>query len=285
MGLIVRNRYYTDAGTEYCLDRLESELGKLGLPVRRTVTPLCGYCGTEAFAAESETDFAVFWDKDVAAARVLERNKDVFNAPHAIEICDDKLRTYAAVAGQGVDMPETVVAPLAYDVSEGEDEALLSLVERLSYPIVVKQNVGSQGKQVYLASDRAELAALHKRLMHVPHHFQRFYADSAGSDIRLYMVGGRCVAACRRQNTTSFRSNVAMGGEMFRIEPRPEFVAAAERVAARIGLDFGSVDFLDGDRPVLIEVNSNAYFRGIEQSGGADIAGAYARHIAEKISC
>lgn len=278
-GVFVVNRYYSDEGTEYVRSRLTHELARLGHTLE--VAPCPAAVIGENCEAErwSGYDYAVFWDKDVAAARALESGGlRLFNRAHAIETCDDKVKTYLALLGSGASVPKTIVAPLVYDVNSGEDrEFIRGVAQSLGYPVVVKAATGSQGRQVWLAACEAELAEISARLAHTPHLYQRYTADERGADIRVMVVGGRAVACCKRRSTTDFRSNVNLGGSAERFSPSASLVSEAERIAGLLGLDYGSVDFLTASG-TFVEANSNAYMRAVE-SLGFDVAGAYARHI------
>ena len=89
----------------------------------------------------------------------------------------------------------------------------------------------------------------------------------------------------KRSSETDFRSNIELGGvgEAFEL-PEP-FKAVAERAASALGLDYCGLDLLFGDdgSPILCEVNSNAFFAGIERVTGVNIAGRYAEHIIEQM--
>ena len=57
------------------------------------------------------TDFVLFWDKDISLARRLElQGLPVFNSARAIELCDDKAKTYLELLDT-VTQPETILAP------------------------------------------------------------------------------------------------------------------------------------------------------------------------------
>ena len=56
--------------------------------------------------------------------------------------------------------------------------------------------------------------------------------------------------------------------------------AAAEKAAQVLKLDYCGVDLLYGeDGPVLCEVNSNAFFEGLEAATGVNVAKLYAEYI------
>ncbi len=277
-GIFVVNNYYTDSGIEYVFSRLKEEFEKLGATLEKITCPHLIYNEKGEASVDVDADFAVFWNKDSAVAKILEKKMPVFNSGRAIEVCDDKAKTFLEVEGKGVLMPKTITAPIRYDINKTIDENFLFFCEKeLSFPIVVKENTGSQGRQVYLASSRAELWELSQKLMHVPHILQQYVADERGVDIRIYVVGGKAIASCKRKNTTGFKSNVHMGGVAENYEASKQLKEQAELIASALSLDYGSVDFLT-EKGHFVEANSNAYFKAIE-SLGYDIAGAYARHI------
>ncbi len=277
-GIIVKNRYYSDSGQRYVTDRLKEELKKLSVDVT-------DYEGILSYGEHGnyqlpdvDADFVIFFDKDAALSRALEKKYRVFNRTFTLIACDDKEKTYAEIEGMGIRIPPTVIAPLMFETSDANDvEFQKSVIQRLGFPMIVKENVGSLGMQVHLASNEAELTEIRTRFKHTPHMYQR-YEGKFGSDIRTYVVGGKVVAACKRQNTASFKSNISMGGDMELISPDERFINAAERIATRLKMDYGSVDFADASEPIFLEANSNAYFRAIEKLG-VNIAAHFAAHI------
>ncbi len=277
----VRNKYYSDSGMDYVFERLHDELNKRNILLFLADNLYAGF----PFEAP-DCDYAVFWDKDVALARALEgAGVRLFNSARATELCDDKEKTFAALSGK-IGLPRTVVAPLVYDVSSGEDERFIDFIENeIAYPAVVKECVGSQGRQVYLAENRTELTALHRKLAHVPHLFQRFVEGKrAGSDTRVYVVGKKAVGAVERLNTTDFRSNTFLGGKMSKIPLKKELAEKAETIAEMLNLDYGSTDFIcENGEYVFIEANSSAYMKNAE-ANGIPLAELFAEHIAE-VAC
>lgn len=281
-GVIVKNRYYSDNGQCYVIKRLIEEFGAKKVPLG--VQSICfGYdenCGY--VLPQLQADFIMFFDKDAALSQALEKKYPLFNTTSSLVICDDKEKTFAAVEGMGIRVPKTVNSPLMFEANSSVDEKFIDDVEKyLGYPMVVKEKTGSLGVQVYLARNRQELIALRKKLLHKPHIYQA-YAGNFGRDIRIYVVGGKAVAACKRENELSFKSNISAGGKMELIKPSLGFIDAAQAIAQKIGMDYGSVDFADCETPVFLEANSNAYFRAIEKLG-ENIAEKIASHVISKL--
>ncbi len=272
--IIVINAY-TKRGSELNQPRrLQEELASLGVEaeiVRNSPAVL-----------RAEADFAIYLDKDKYAARALERRMRMFNSAAAIETCDDKMLTHLALAG--FPMPETISSLLCYTPEAATSADLLGEAEaRLGYPMIVKENFGSLGAQVYLAEDRRELEELSERLKLRPYLYQKFIAESRGRDVRAICVGGDVVCAMKR-TSPDFRSNLSLGGKGEIFEPTEEIRSLCARVCAAIGLDYCGIDLLFGKEGMLVcEVNSNAFFGGIEAVTGVNVAATYARYIFHEV--
>ena len=283
--LIITNAFITFDSVKHQVARLSEAFNKAGarVSVLSSASLPAHLSDGDAVVSLPPCDAVVYLDKDKHFSHALERGGvRLFNSARAIELCDDKMMTYIALAGQGIAMPRTVSAPLCY-IESPDDAFLPRVAELVGFPVVVKENYGSMGRQVHLAKDMTELKAIHAKLKHVPHIFQEFIAESSGRDLRVIVIGGKAVAAMMRKSDTDFRSNIELGGKAYAITPDPEYIAAAERAAALLGLDYCGVDILFGkDKPILCEVNSNAFFRGTEQVTGVDVAGLYANYIIEK---
>ena len=80
-----------------------------------------------------------------------------------------------------------------------------------------------------------------------------------------------------------FRSNIELGGRGERIDLPKEYALVAEKVAKHLGLDYCGVDLLEGNEPIVCEVNSNAFFEGLELATGVRIAEKYAEYIVSEM--
>ena len=89
----------------------------------------------------------------------------------------------------------------------------------------------------------------------------------------------------KRVNEDDFRSNVARGGKGEKVEIPKTFIDMAEKAAKLLELDYCGVDLLIGEQgePVLCEVNSNAFIKGIEEVTGYNVAKDYSAHIAKTL--
>ena len=228
-------------------------------------------------------DFIVYLDKDKYLGKALEQKGfRLFNSASSVEVCDDKVLTYFALKNAGVRVAKTIPAPLCYTPNVTADETFLQkVVEELSFPMVVKKSYGSFGAGVCLARSFPELQTIAQEFLYVPHCYQQFFAESAGKDIRVIVVGGKAIAAMERvAKEGEFRSNIELGGEGKRVELSQEYAETAEKAARALGLDYCGVDLLEtAQGAVVCEVNSNAFFEGLERTTGVNVAQKYAEYI------
>lgn len=229
-----------------------------------------------------KADFVLFWDKDVRLAAWLEvQGFPVFNSSASIALCDDKAKTYLALQNT-VPQPKTLLSPLTFFPDCDFTPFIRQAAGDLGLPLVFKECCGSFGEQVFLCHTLADIADHIQKAGSRPFLLQAFVAESAGHDVRLEIVNGRCVAAMRRENKMDFRANVTAGGTMAPYAPTNAEIATAVQAANKLGLLFGGIDLLDGG--LLCEVNSNAHIINIMQCTGTDIAPYIFNAIREKLS-
>ncbi|MBQ9081358.1 MAG: RimK family alpha-L-glutamate ligase [Clostridia bacterium] len=283
-GLIIVNAYSENEDYLYQARRLQEEFSRKGISVEIRKN-YCGIASIEKngkITSQQAGDFAVFLDKDKYTMRLLEKKGlRLFNPARAIEICDDKMLTHVALANYGIPMPETLPAPFCYTseakIGEGYSK---NVITALGLPVVVKHSYGSLGKEVFLAKTEEELCALATRLRFTPHFYQKYVGESRGKDLRVICVGGKAIAAMLRSAEEDFRSNIALGGVGAPFAVNEEIALLSKKISDLLELDYCGIDFLFGKEGLLLcEVNSNAFFKGIEKATGVNVAAAYAEHI------
>lgn len=233
-------------------------------------------------------DFCVYLDKDKHILKALDKlHIKLFNCESGIEICDDKLLTHLYLANNSIPMPKTIGGVLCYYPHVKYKQSILDSVEtQLEYPIIVKECYGSCGKGVYLANSREQLEKIAENVILKPHLFQQFIKESQGTDIRVILVGKKCVGAICRQNAKDFRSNIEIGGIGKKAELKQSYIEICEKVAQILNLDYCGIDLLidKNDNPLVCEVNSNAFFGMFEQITGINVAKIYAQYIFDSVN-
>jgi gamma-F420-2:alpha-L-glutamate ligase len=289
--LILVNPYSRLASAKNQPLRLREELRKLGVEadIKPNSIDTAMILDGDIKSFIQDYDFAVYLDKDKYTSALLEKaGLRLFNRHEAIRICDDKMVTHIRLAGHGIKMPDTIAGLLCYseEASVREIKERIELIEnRIGYPCVIKESYGSLGAKVYCANNRDELIEYMEKVKMKAHLFQKMITTSMGRDIRVIVIGGRAVCSMRRKSRTDFRSNIELGGTGERILLPESFREVAEKAAKILNLDYCGIDLLYGenDEPILCEVNSNAFFGGIESVTGFNVAEAYARYMYETI--
>jgi ribosomal protein S6--L-glutamate ligase len=189
----------------------------------------------------------------------------------AINRSRDKLRSMQLLAKAGVGIPKTVFSRNSTDIDD--------LLEKLGgTPVIIKLARGTHGNGVVLAeSKKAAKSVLQAFYLSNEDGtnvlIQEFVKESAGTDIRALVVGGRVVASMKRQSLDDdFRSNLHKGGEGTIVKLTEEERKMAIKAARAMGLNIAGVDMMRSDRgPLILEVNASPGF-GIEKVTGRDVA-------------
>lgn len=284
--LIVENAYIKNASQIRQAERIAEELSALGATAEIKKNFNLAHIADSRVKAQGYA-FCVYLDKDRVAARLLERSgMRLFNTATAIETCDDKMLTDIALSNEGFVLPDCIYAPLCYHAKSAANRDFLRETGNfLGFPLVAKTNYGSLGAGVTLISDEGELAAYEKKNLTLPHFYQRFIDCGGGVDIRVLVVGGRCLCAMKRKNPNDFRSNIELGGKGENYPLDANLSSLCENVAKVLNLDYCGVDILAGrdGKYYVCEVNSNAFFAAAEAVCKVNVAKAYAEYMISEI--
>ena len=195
----------------------------------------------------------------------------------AITRARDKLRAAQILAKYDVDTPKTLVSRNTSDIDD--------LLEQIGLPVIIKLASGTHGNGVILADTRkAAKSALQAFYLYNEDGtnilLQEFIKESAGTDIRAFVVGGRVIASMKRQSLDDdFRSNLHKGGLGTPIKLTDQEKKTAVKAAKAMGLHICGVDIMRSERgPLVLEVNASPGF-GIEKVTGRDVASKIIEYI------
>jgi ribosomal protein S6--L-glutamate ligase len=192
------------------------------------------------------------------------------NESVAITRSRDKLRSLQLLARKGIGLPVTGFAHSPDDIQD-----MMKMVG--GAPSVIKLLEGTQGIGVVLAETKKAAESVIEAFMGLKTNIliQEFIKESGGTDIRCFVVGGRVVAAMKRQGAEGeFRSNIHRGGSATLVRLTPEERSTAVRAAKITGLNVCGVDILRSNHgPLVMEVNSSPGLQGIEATTEKDVAG------------
>ena len=188
----------------------------------------------------------------------------------------DKLRALQLLSRKGIGLPVTGFAN-----KPGDSKDLVKMVG--GAPVVVKLLEGTQGIGVVLAETSKAAESVIEAFMGLKADIlvQEFIEEAGGSDVRCLVVGGKVVAAMRRQAPEGeFRSNLHRGGSASLVKITKEERVTAVSAAKILGLSVAGVDILRSNRgPLVMEVNSSPGLEGIESASGKDVAGIIIDHV------
>lgn len=200
----------------------------------------------------------------------------------AITRARDKLRAAQILAKYDVDTPKTLVSRNTSDIDD--------LLEQIGLPVIIKLASGTHGNGVILAdTKKAAKSALQAFYLYNEDGtnilLQEYIKESAGVDVRAFVVGGRVVASMKRESLDDdFRSNLHKGGLGIPIRLTPEEKKMAIKAAKAMGLHICGVDLMRSNRgPLVLEVNASPGF-GIEKVTGRDVASKIIEYIEHNAS-
>jgi ribosomal protein S6--L-glutamate ligase len=205
----------------------------------------------------------------------------VLNTAVAIARSRDKLRAMQLLTKKDLDVPITVCARTPGSVN-------LALQAVGGTPAIIKLQQGTQGIGTMIAETPQAVSSLLETFWAMGQDIllQEYIAESKGKDFRAIVVGGRVVAAMRRQaKKGEFRSNLHRGGMAAGVDLPPAYVKAAVAAAKVMGLEVAGVDMLEGKRgPKILEINSSPGLEGVERASGIDVATAIVIHAERFLS-
>jgi gamma-F420-2:alpha-L-glutamate ligase len=218
----------------------------------------------------------------LALMRQIEKFQiPVINDSASVSVVSDKLMTSQLLVKENLPIPKTMLVNGDVDIDLVESE--------IGFPCVVKATSGSKGKTVYLCEDRKVFAGLMELLSSIALKkvliIQEFVDSCVGTDLRVWVIGGKTVAAMKRTAPSGeFRANISGGGhgEPFEITEDVDYLA---RETARVlGLQIAGVDLLfDNDGYKICEANSSPGFSGMDKYCNQDMAQKIVDYVKLKI--
>lgn len=214
-----------------------------------------------------------------AIVRQLEmRGVYTISSSLAINRSRDKLRSMQLLAKAGVGVPKTVFSRNSADIDD--------LLDKIGgTPVIIKLARGVHGNGVVLAESKKAAKSVLQAFYLTNEDgtnilLQEFVEESAGTDIRALVVGGRVVASMKRQSLDDdFRSNLHKGGEGMVVKLTEEERKMAIKAAKTMGLNVAGVDMMRSNRgPLILEVNASPGF-GIEKVTGRNVAAPIIEYI------
>ena len=209
--------------------------------------------------------------------RLQRQGMTIINPPLSIERSVDKYHALSLLEEHGLPVPRTAV-------TENHEEALKAFNE-LGGDVVIKPLFGSRGIGTTRISDPDVATRLFRAIAfyHGVLYLQEFIPHGV-SDIRAFVVGDRVVAAMRRV-AQSWKTNVSLGAKPVALNPPKEIEDLAVKAAQVIGCKVAGVDIMESQNgPVVIELNSQPGWRGLQSVAIVNIAEEIVKHLVSLLS-
>ena len=193
----------------------------------------------------------------------------VVNPPLVAERCGDKYVTSQLLVRAGIPTPRVLMA--------FSEQSALAACDALGYPCVLKPVIGSWGRLLAKADDRAAAEAIieHKATLGGVQHqifYIQEYIPKPGRDIRAFVIGDEPIGAIYR-TSPNWITNTARGGQASNCPVTPEMGELCVQAARAIGGGMLAIDLLeDPQRGLLVnEVNHTMEFRNSIATTGVNI--------------
>jgi ribosomal protein S6--L-glutamate ligase len=202
----------------------------------------------------------------------------VLNGAPAIGLARNKMRVLQLLSASGVKVPRTVMA--------SEPSGLRDMARHVGgLPVLVKLLRGNEKTGVIVCETRQALESALEAILRLGQNtmVQQYLKGRRGGDLRVFVVGGRAVAALRRRPRVGRLSrSLGQGARFEGARLGGESERAAVAAARVVGLEVCAVDMLDAPGgPRVFEVHSSPGIREAEEACGVDVAGAIVERAAE----
>jgi ribosomal protein S6--L-glutamate ligase len=192
----------------------------------------------------------------------------LLNGSAALAASRNKMRCLQLLASAGVPVPRTVMASDPSGLGE-----LVKLVGGV--PVLVKL-LSADGKSgVMVCESLQSLEAALEAILGLGQNIvvQQYLEGGRGRELRALVVGGRVVAALRRQRRPNRGAAPQKGARFRAAELSLEQARLAVEAAQVLGLQACAVDMLDvKGGPRVFEVNGSPSLRDVEAACGVDVA-------------
>jgi RimK family alpha-L-glutamate ligase len=200
----------------------------------------------------------------------------IVNPPEAIEHCVDKYDILTILEENGMPVPKTAV-------TENVNEALKAFHE-LGGDVVVKPLFGSRGIGSTRVTDANVASTIFRAITF--HHgviYLQEFIHHGFSDIRAFVVGDHVIAAMRRV-ANNWKTNYSQGANPQPVTLDNSLEEIAIKSAQLIECKIAGIDILESPKgPLVVEVNSQPGWRGLQSVTKVDIAGEIVNFIISEL--
>lgn len=223
----------------------------------------------------SPSDFVICRTINPFLSKMLEHaGFKVFNNAKVAEIANDKAKTYAYLANQGIPMLDSIFI-CRKDAKES--------VQKLPNHWVVKSVDGHGGKHVFLKTEENVQEILEKTgqsdLVAQP------FLEGPCEDVRVYVLGKEILACVRRRAKKGFKSNFSLGGEVELYTLTEEEKQLVQKIVDMFSFGLVGIDFLIDEKGAFVfnEIEDVVGARMLYQLTDINLVERYFKYILKQI--
>ena len=199
----------------------------------------------------------------------------LFNNARVSAIANDKFKTLQLAARLNIPVPVTRLA---------HKENALTEAAALGYPLVIKPRDGHGGHDVLWVEDEKKLKEILQDYDHKTFLLQQPVSD-LGRDLRVYIIGGKPVAAMLRSRDDDFRSNYCLGGSAQKFELTDRELTMIKKITSVLEIDYAGIDFMFHEgKSILNEMEDVVGARMLYHLTDIDVVDVYIDHILSKLT-
>ena len=232
-------------------------------------------------------DFIIYLDKDKYLLQILKKeNAIVFNEPDFIQLCDDKMLTHIRLSNLNISMPKTIPGPLNYNLKDDNFNQIIdNIIDKINFPMLIKGVYGSMGLNMLLVRNKKELLDGYSKMKKEPLLFQEYITSSYGKSLRVLVVDKKIVGTFLRYNDNDYRSNFSIGAKSMPYQLNEEYIEFVNKIVNELNISYAGIDLLFGkdNKPILCEINPNAFFSEFEKVTNVNVAKLFANMVIKKI--
>ena len=202
-------------------------------------------------------DFVINRTNNYKIAEEFEkRGIRVFNPSGLTYLANDKQKCYEFMRDNGID-----ILP----------------IDHKTPPLVMKPTDGKGGKNVVFIKEGTP-----------PERNGYVYqkpATELGKDLRVWLIGGKIIAAVLRESKTDFRANFCLGGSATPYTLSDEEIALIDKIAGLLEYDYIGIDFLFNEGKIIFnEIEDSVGARMLYNLTNIDIIEKYCEYIKAEIN-
>lgn len=108
--------------------------------------------------------------------------------------------------------------------------------------------------------------------------------DTPGKDLRVWLIGGKIIAAILRESKTDFRSNFCLGGSASPYQLKDDEIRLIKKISNLFKSDYIGIDFIfNSGRLVFNEIEDTVGARMVYDKTDIDIIGLYCDYIKREL--